>query len=902
VFWGATGSFFEGQGQVWCGVEFFYLPAIERVFACVWDGVACRIGQSQGLAFCFQGAYAMMNLFDPRSLAAIAVGFSASSVLAQHPDGDVEIQRGQWVSSSQVDLSNQLGLLPGPVFGLKSDSMRGIGSDANFIMTGSLPEGDAPSDVAYMPDGSKFVIAHRESRNLILWDANTLGFLGEVPISGAAQALAITPDGTKAVVANVDNNTVSIVDLLAMTEIAVIPVGINPGIVAISPAGDVAAVGIGFDSELAVIDIASATVISTIPNIGYSLVLSASFEAPATSLIYSRFSFLDDDRVINADRFADEMQIINVRTGVVDRTAIADSPGGIAISGDGSVAAIVHTGSARTITVVDTASGLVVDTISTPDDLWGTVTLNADGSVGVVGIQNAARVVDVANGTFGGSLNTASINELLTTFDGRYAVGVGYRGAVIDMDTGALVNQVNFAVSTEHGALSPVAYQAAMCSTTFGDDLVVADVEGALGSLTAFMRTGPEVEGDRCRTIAVTDDGSTVVGVSIFSDTATVIDGASGTIIGTAPLGERPSAVAITPDGTKAVVGNLDSTFATVVDLASATSTNVSISRRAGSVAISPDGQYAYLGVIASGDGVWRIDLDTHTVAGPRIFTGNMGGVGYSFNQTSQIALSNDGTRLIVAGSFDDVISVIDTVSWSLMGNVAAGDFPTMVSFSIDDSMIFVSNRNEDTVTVYDNTGAMPVFLRTISVGDSPWQVVDDGQGRIWVNNWGDQRIDGYDISTGVPWGSVLFDERPVGLVYDASSDTLRVAHGVVSTTLGGDVGFAQSQSGTITLIDPATLATTEYNLGVGPSALASSSDGNLLAVAAPIGDGVALLDLAPGCAADINGDGTLNFFDVSAYLSAFAAGDLIADFTGDGSLNFFDVSAFLVAFGDGCP
>ena len=55
-------------------------------------------------------------------------------------------------------------------------------------------------------------------------------------------------------------------------------------------------------------------------------------------------------------------------------------------------------------------------------------------------------------------------------------------------------------------------------------------------------------------------------------------------------------------------------------------------------------------------------------------------------------------------------------------------------------------------------------------------------------------------------------------------------------------------------------------------------------------------------CIADITGDGVLNFFDISAFLSAFSAGDLAADFTGDGMLNFFDISAFLTAFSDGCP
>jgi Metallo-peptidase family M12/PA14 domain/Bacterial Ig domain len=53
---------------------------------------------------------------------------------------------------------------------------------------------------------------------------------------------------------------------------------------------------------------------------------------------------------------------------------------------------------------------------------------------------------------------------------------------------------------------------------------------------------------------------------------------------------------------------------------------------------------------------------------------------------------------------------------------------------------------------------------------------------------------------------------------------------------------------------------------------------------------------------ADLNADGALDFFDVSAFITAFNNGDPDADLTGDGSFNFFDVSAFLVAFNAGCP
>lgn len=69
--------------------------------------------------------------------------------------------------------------------------------------------------------------------------------------------------------------------------------------------------------------------------------------------------------------------------------------------------------------------------------------------------------------------------------------------------------------------------------------------------------------------------------------------------------------------------------------------------------------------------------------------------------------------------------------------------------------------------------------------------------------------------------------------------------------------------------------------------------------------DVYAIVVLVPGtgvCTADLTGDGTLDFFDVSAFLNAYNAGDSVADLTGDGVFDFFDVSEFLNAFNAGCP
>lgn len=55
-------------------------------------------------------------------------------------------------------------------------------------------------------------------------------------------------------------------------------------------------------------------------------------------------------------------------------------------------------------------------------------------------------------------------------------------------------------------------------------------------------------------------------------------------------------------------------------------------------------------------------------------------------------------------------------------------------------------------------------------------------------------------------------------------------------------------------------------------------------------------------CSADLTGDGSLNFLDVSEFLSAFGSMEPSADFNTDGSFNFLDVSEFLAAFSEGCP
>jgi hypothetical protein len=66
---------------------------------------------------------------------------------------------------------------------------------------------------------------------------------------------------------------------------------------------------------------------------------------------------------------------------------------------------------------------------------------------------------------------------------------------------------------------------------------------------------------------------------------------------------------------------------------------------------------------------------------------------------------------------------------------------------------------------------------------------------------------------------------------------------------------------------------------------------------------GLFLAEFPSPCPVDLDASGTLNFFDVAAFLTAFNTQNPAADFAEPTDIfNFFDVAAFLAAYSAGCP
>ncbi len=84
--------------------------------------------------------------------------------------------------------------------------------------------------------------------------------------------------------------------------------------------------------------------------------------------------------------------------------------------------------------------------------------------------------------------------------------------------------------------------------------------------------------------------------------------------------------------------------------------------------------------------------------------------------------------------------------------------------------------------------------------------------------------------------------------------------------------------------------------------------DGSIVVIGTPLDDypggfgagSVSVYSLP--CIADLNGDGELDFVDISLFLGAFGNQGTLADLNGDGQWDFVDISVFLNSYTAGCP
>ncbi len=754
----------------------------------------------------------------------------------------------------------------------------------NDLPIGTDPEGDVPEDVEYHPSGASYFILHRQSRNIIKYDATTNAPVQIFPLAGDLPiCMEVTPDGNRALVAYYTQDQVGVLDLTTGTE-STITSGDGPGTLDITPDGTRALIGCVMDSTLRVIDLATLTEDRSIATPGYTQTVSFGGESGVVDLSFpDPVKFLDTNRIVFPGRFNSLVAVIDFTTGARTDIPTQASPAGAGIAGNGSVIAVSHAAPNGITTIINPATLTVTRVIQSPtSNTWanGPIVLNATGTKAVIAFQNAARVLDLTNDTFSGALNTSNLEDLTLNATGTRVIGIGFSGAVIDFATGAVLARANDAVSCTRGAASPVDDRAVLASwPTFADDMVVIDTD-TTPALLFHGRSGPAPEGDLSRCGALSGSGAVAVSSNLYSRNMSIFDTATGSLLRYAPMDARPGEIEVTPDGAKAVGVNLDGFSVSVANVGAGTTTAVASATRLAQVEIDPAGAFAYVAQVASGDGVRKLNLATNAFVGGLTATGDMGGVGYAYSQVSQIALSPDGSLLAVAGGFNDRLDIVNTSTMAVAQTLTPlGTFITRVSWSPEGDELLVTDRDADGVIVLRRPSPSDPFtvVGTIATGDQPFDTLAlPASNRAFVLNFGTPYSVGVlDTATFAQTSTIPLPRLPVGLALSADGSTLSVLTINEQTTVGGG-NFTRVTSGELTTINTESLAVIDtVSTNQTAAMLAANAAGNTFACPAMSSEVLTVITPPIGCdSIDFNGDTLFpDTQDITDFITVFGGG-----------------------------
>jgi DNA-binding beta-propeller fold protein YncE len=181
--------------------------------------------------------------------------------------------------------------------------------------------------------------------------------------------------------------------------------------------------------------------------------------------------------------------------------------------------------------------------------------------------------------------------------------------------------------------------------------------------------------------LAISPEGARLLVPLNLADQAAIVDVGTGSVRYVA-TGSYPYGAAITPDGKTGLVTNEASGTVSFVDLASATKlgdVDVGHLSHPEGVTIDRAGRFAYVAV-ANSDRVAKIDVQSRTAVAS-LSTARSSGNGTT---PTALTLTPDSTRLLVAESGADELTVFRTSDGALVGRIPVAAYPTDVRVTPD--------------------------------------------------------------------------------------------------------------------------------------------------------------------------------------------------------------------------
>lgn len=210
---------------------------------------------------------------------------------------------------------------------------------------------------------------------------------------------------------------------------------------------------------------------------------------------------------------------------------------------------------------------------------------------------------------------------------------------------------------------------------------------------------------------AITPDGSEVW-IGSRSDTISIIDTERNTIAETMGDFVQIPDIAFAPDGATAYATESAGLYLAVIDVATRSlTTTVPTVNASVPVDVTPNGERVYVGRVI-GSEVRVIDTATNTTVDSIQVAGNPRDMAFTPGGTSLYVVNDDGSN-----SGQDNVLVIDT-STNVGFPIFVDDEPSGIAITPDGSLAYVTDNNDGTVFVIDNS--TNTVVETITVGGAP--------------------------------------------------------------------------------------------------------------------------------------------------------------------------------------
>lgn len=254
-------------------------------------------------------------------------------------------------------------------------------------------------------------------------------------------------------------------------------------------------------------------------------------------------------------------------------------------------------------------------------------------------------------------------------------------------------------------AFSPDGSTAFVADTTTG---TVSVVNVAMSSVSRTI-TIPGATGAGWG-LGLSPDGSRVYATDNGADKLYILNASTGAVIGSAiSVGGRPAALAVSPDGSVVAVANWSGSSISLVTVSNG-STRTVARTQATDLVFSPDGVHLYVSRSGSPGVVAQLKVADGTEVRRTTLA----------SEASSIAVTPDGSTLIVTSSPTDEITLIRTSDWST-SSVSVGDDPQAVAVSPAGTLAYVSNHTAGTISVVNLTTRM--VTETLTPGPNPWRL-----------------------------------------------------------------------------------------------------------------------------------------------------------------------------------